>query len=182
MPSLIVDRYGDVPRGADPVAGHRARRRARSSSALQELLKPAGILERNDPKVRRLEGLEQTVGVLQGEVPETVEVEEGGVRFAVDLVHGQKTGLFLDQRENHLMVRSYARGRVLDAFTYDGGFALQVAATRRLGPRGGRLRGGRGPGRAPTPSATAHERDRPRRQRLRPAARASPGAASASTR
>ena len=67
--------------------------------------------------------------MLHGEVPATVEVEEGGVRFAVDLVHGQKTGLFLDQRENHLMVRSYARGRVLDAFTYDGGFALQAAAS-----------------------------------------------------
>ncbi len=69
------------------------------------------------------------MSVLHGEVPATVEIEEGGVRFAVDLVHGQKTGLFLDQRENHVMVRSYARGRVLDAFTYDGGFALQAAAS-----------------------------------------------------
>jgi 23S rRNA (cytosine1962-C5)-methyltransferase len=77
--------------------------------------------------VRTLEGLEQTVSVLHGEVPDGVEVAEGDVRFRVDLRKGQKTGLFLDQRENHLAARRYARGRVLDGFTYDGGFALQVA-------------------------------------------------------
>src|SRR6185503_15400749 len=60
-------------------------------------------------------------------VPEKVEVEENGVRYLADLWKGQKTGLFLDQRENHLMARSYARGRVLDGFTYNGGFGLQVA-------------------------------------------------------
>jgi 23S rRNA (cytosine1962-C5)-methyltransferase len=128
LPSLIVDRYGDVL-VVQTLSQATDRAKGEIVSVLQELLKPAGILERNDPKVRRLEGLEQTVSVLRGEVPETVEVEEGGVRFAVDLVHGQKTGAFLDQRENHLMVRSYARGRVLDAFTYDGGFALQAAAS-----------------------------------------------------
>jgi 23S rRNA (cytosine1962-C5)-methyltransferase len=67
------------------------------------------------------------VGVLAGEVPETVEVVENGVRFEVDLRKGQKTGLFLDQRENHAVARAYARGRVLDGFTYNGGFALHVA-------------------------------------------------------
>ena len=127
LPSLIVDRYGDHL-VVQTLSQATERAKGEIVMALQELLEPAGILERNDPKVRRLEGLEQTVSVLQGEVPATVEVDEGGVRFAVDLVHGQKTGLFLDQRENHLMVRSYARGRVLDAFTYDGGFALQAAA------------------------------------------------------
>jgi len=127
LPSLIVDRYGDHL-VVQTLSQATERAKGEIVKALQELLEPAGILERNDPKVRRLEGLEQTVSVLQGEVPATVEVDEGGVRFAVDLVHGQKTGLFLDQRENHLMVRSYARGRVLDAFTYDGGFALQAAA------------------------------------------------------
>ena len=126
LPSLIVDRYGDHL-VVQTLSQATERAKGEIVMALQELLEPAGILERNDPKVRRLEGLEQTVSVLQGEVPATVEVDEGGVRFAVDLVHGQKTGLFLDQRENHLMVRSYARGRVLDAFTYDGGFALQAA-------------------------------------------------------
>lgn len=128
LPSLIVDRYGDVV-VVQTLSQATERAKGEIVSALRELLKPVGILERNDPKVRRLEGLEQTVSVLHGEVPATVEIEEGGVRFAVDLVHGQKTGLFLDQRENHLMVRSYAHGRVLDAFTYDGGFALQAAAS-----------------------------------------------------
>jgi 23S rRNA (cytosine1962-C5)-methyltransferase len=65
--------------------------------------------------------------VLYGEVPAAVEVSLGDVRFRVDLLQGQKTGLFLDQRENQLAARAYARGRVLDCFTYDGGFALQVA-------------------------------------------------------
>ena len=67
------------------------------------------------------------VGLLHGEVPDVVPVDEGGVVFEADLWKGQKTGLFLDQRENHLMARSYARGRVLDGFTYNGGFALSVA-------------------------------------------------------
>ena len=128
LPSLIVDRYGDWL-VIQTLSQATERAKGEIVSTLQELLKPAGILERNDPKVRRLEGLEQTVSVLLGEVPATVEVEEGGVRFAVDLMHGQKTGLFLDQRENHLRLREYARGRVLDAFTYDGGFALQAAAS-----------------------------------------------------
>ena len=126
LPSLIVDRYGDyvaiqtLSQGTD-------RAKAEIVSALVDLLDAKGVVERNDPKVRGLEGLEQTVSVLHGEVPETVEVNEGDVRFRVDLRKGQKTGLFLDQRENHLAARSYARGRVLDGFTYDGGFALQVA-------------------------------------------------------
>jgi 23S rRNA (cytosine1962-C5)-methyltransferase len=128
LPSLIVDRYGDhlVVQTLSQGTEHA---KDEIVSALQDLVKPAGILERNDPKVRRLEGLEQKVSVLRGAVPERVEIDEGGMRFGVDLVHGQKTGLFLDQRENHQRVRAYARGRVLDAFTYDGGFALQAAAS-----------------------------------------------------
>ena len=62
-----------------------------------------------------------------GELPEALEIDEGGVVLRVDPLHGQKTGLFLDQRENHVMVRQYARGRVLDAFCYEGGFALQAS-------------------------------------------------------
>ena len=90
-------------------------------------MKPKGILERNDLRVRSLEGLEARVGLLHGAVPERVEIREGQIVYEVDLWRGQKTGLFLDQRENHLMTRAYARGRVLDAFTYNGGFGLQVA-------------------------------------------------------
>lgn len=128
VPSLVVDRYGDHLVLQTLSQGTEARK-GEITAILADLLRPQGILERNDPKVRLLEGLEQRVGLLQGEVPETVEVSEGGVHFETDLWKGQKTGLFLDQRENHLMARRYARGRVLDAFTYVGGFALHAAAT-----------------------------------------------------
>jgi len=126
LPSLVVDRYGDYL-SVQTLSQGTERAKPEIVAALVELLKPLGIVERNDPKVRTLEGLEQTVSVLHGEVPDRVEISEGDVRLAVDLREGQKTGLFLDQRENHLAARRYAKGRVLDAFCYDGGFALQVA-------------------------------------------------------
>jgi len=126
LPSLVVDRYGDylvlqtlsqaTEALKDQVVDH-----------LVERLRPKGVLERNDPRVRMLEGLEQRVGLLHGEVPDVVEVTENGVKLEADLWKGQKTGLFLDQRENHAMAAGYARGKVLDAFTYNGGFALQVS-------------------------------------------------------
>jgi 23S rRNA (cytosine1962-C5)-methyltransferase len=121
-----VDRYGEYL-SIQTLSQGTERAKAEIVAALVDLLKPRGIVERNDPRVRTLEGLEQTVSVLHGEVPDAVEVSEGDVRLLVDLRRGQKTGLFLDQRENHLAARQYARGRVLDGFTYDGGFALQVA-------------------------------------------------------
>jgi len=127
LPSVIVDRYGDYL-AIQTLSQATDRLKPQLVALLQELLQPKGILERNDPRVRRLEGLEQTTGLLHGEVPATVVVEEDGVRFEADLWKGQKTGLFLDQRENHLMARRYARGRVLDAFTYNGGFALHAAS------------------------------------------------------
>ncbi len=79
-------------------------------------------------RVRLLEGLPQVVEVLHGEVPGTVEVREGSVSYDVDLRHGQKTGLFLDQRENREAAARYAHGRLLDCFSYNGGFALRLAA------------------------------------------------------
>jgi 23S rRNA (cytosine1962-C5)-methyltransferase len=94
---------------------------------LVELLSPKGVVERNDPKVRLLEGLEQRVSVLHGEVPSEIHVKENGVIFAYDLAKGQKTGSFLDQRENHCAARRYASGDVLDCFSYQGGFALTIA-------------------------------------------------------
>ncbi len=84
-------------------------------------------MARNDPRVRLLEGLEQTVTVLHGTVPEGIEIREGRVRYVVDPYRGQKTGLFLDQRENRVAAAGYARGRALDAFSYNGGFALALA-------------------------------------------------------
>ncbi|HYT73131.1 MAG TPA: class I SAM-dependent rRNA methyltransferase [Vicinamibacterales bacterium] len=126
IPSLIVDRYGDylviqaLSQGID-------RRLAEIAATLVDLLRPAGILARNDPRVRQLEGLEQAVEVLHGDVPERIEVREGAVHYQVDPWRGQKTGLFLDQRENREAARRYARGRLLDAFSYNGGFALALA-------------------------------------------------------
>lgn len=126
LPSLVVDRYGDHLVVQTLSQGMEARK-DEIVRVLVDLVRPRGILERNDPRVRALEGLEQRVGLLYGEVPEQVEVDEGGLRLSADLWRGQKTGLFLDQRENHVMAESYARGRVLDAFTYHGGFALHAA-------------------------------------------------------
>ncbi|MGC1966621.1 MAG: class I SAM-dependent rRNA methyltransferase [Candidatus Acidiferrales bacterium] len=127
LPSVIVDRYGDyfvlqtLSQGAE-------KQKALLVELLVELFSPQGILERNDPKVRLLEGLEQRVGVLHGEVPAEILAKENSVTFVYDLAHGQKTGSFLDQRENHWAARRYASGAVLDCFSYQGGFALTVAA------------------------------------------------------
>jgi 23S rRNA (cytosine1962-C5)-methyltransferase len=128
LPSLVVDRYGDflvvqaLSQGMDrllPVV----------VAALQDLVRPRGILARNDPRARLLEGLEQRVDVLSGEIPDLVTVQESGVTYDVDLRRGQKTGLFLDQRENRDAASLYARGRLLDCFSYNGGFALKLAPT-----------------------------------------------------
>jgi 23S rRNA (cytosine1962-C5)-methyltransferase len=127
LPSLIVDRYGEYL-VVQTLSQATDTRKAEIVAGLVEIFRPRGILERNDPRVRAHEGLASQVGVLHGEVPETVTVSENGVRLEADLWRGQKTGLFLDQRENHAMAREYAGGRVLDGFTYNGGFGLAVAA------------------------------------------------------
>jgi 23S rRNA (cytosine1962-C5)-methyltransferase len=126
LPSLIVDRYGDylvmqtLSQGTD-------RHKDLFAEILNELFAPKGILERNDPRVRLLEGLEQKVGVLSGDVPDEIIARENGIAFACDLKKAQKTGSFLDQRENHFAARAYASGDVLDCFSYQGGFALTIA-------------------------------------------------------
>src|SRR5208283_3377140 len=94
---------------------------------LQEILSPAGILARNDAAVRRLEGLPLEVVTLAGEIPERVHIEMNGLRLEADLLKGQKTGVYLDQRENYLAAARWARGSVLDCFTSTGGFALHSA-------------------------------------------------------
>ena len=127
LPSLVVDRYGDylvvqaLSQGVDLLL-------PQLTSILAELTTPAGILARNDARVRVLEGLDQRVERIHGEVPETVIVREGEVEFEADLWKGQKTGLFLDQRENRRAAARYAGGRLLDCFSYDGAFALGLAA------------------------------------------------------
>ena len=126
LPSLIVDRYADVLVVQTLSQGTDAHT-ALLVELLVELLQPRGILLRNDPKVRALEGLPQEVVLAYGEVPERIEVREGPVTHLVDPWHGQKTGLFLDQSENHTAAASYTRGLALDAFSYHGGFALRMA-------------------------------------------------------
>ena len=126
LPSLIVDRYGDylvvqaLSQGVDRLLPD-------ITNLLVELVRPVGILARNDPRVRLLEGLEQRVDVLYGSVPDVIEVREGSIAYLVDPHRGQKTGLFLDQRENRIAAAQYASGRLLDTFSYNGGFALALA-------------------------------------------------------
>jgi 23S rRNA (cytosine1962-C5)-methyltransferase len=126
LPSLVVDRYGDylvvqtLSQGTDRLLPEITR-------LLIETVRPVGILARNDPRVRALEGLEQRIHVVHGSVPETIPVRDGRVTYHVDPYKGQKTGLFLDQRENRLAGAGYARGKLLDAFSYHGGFALTMA-------------------------------------------------------
>ena len=127
LPSLIIDRYGDVLVLQTLSQGTEALK-----SLLVELLAeefaPRAIIERNDVRVRSLEGLAASAGVLYGELaPEEMDVVQHGVRFRVAPLAGQKTGAFLDQRENHLAARTHAHGRALDCFTFNGGFALQIA-------------------------------------------------------
>ena len=126
LPSLIVDRYGDYL-VVQTLSQSTERFKSLFVEILVEMFSPKGVLERNDPKVRLLEGLDQRVGVLHGEVPSEILVKENGVTFTHDLPKGQKTGSFLDQRENHWAARRYASGDVLDCFSYQGGFALTVA-------------------------------------------------------
>jgi 23S rRNA (cytosine1962-C5)-methyltransferase len=127
LPGLVVDRYGDYL-VLQALAQATDRMLPEITSLLVDLAAPAGILARNDPRVRLLEGLEQRVEVLHGTVPETIEAREGQVVYDVDPYRGQKTGLFLDQRENRIAAARYAHGRLLDAFSYNGGFALTLAA------------------------------------------------------
>jgi 23S rRNA (cytosine1962-C5)-methyltransferase len=128
MPSLIVDVYDDVLV---------LQTLSQGSEALKEMLvellveehSTRAVLERNDVRVRQLEGLELKTGVLYGSVPDELEIVQHGVRFRVHPLGGQKTGSFLDQRENRLAARAVAHGRALDCFTFNGAFALYLAAS-----------------------------------------------------
>jgi 23S rRNA (cytosine1962-C5)-methyltransferase len=126
LPSLVVDQYDNVLVVQLLSAGLETQR-AHIVSALQSLLAPAGILARNDPAVRTREGLERTVEVLAGTVPDAIRVTEHGVHYLAALRTGQKTGAFLDQRDNRVLIGSLARGRALDCFSYHGSFALHLA-------------------------------------------------------
>ena len=127
LPSLIVDRYADVLVMQTLSQGTEALKEMLVALLVEEF-SPRAIVERNDVRVRVLEGLEMRTGVVYGELAGTeIEVVQHGVRFLVAPLGGQKTGAFLDQRENHLAARHVARGRALDCFTFNGGFALNIA-------------------------------------------------------
>lgn len=126
LPSLVIDRYGDsfviqtLSQGMEKF-------KPEVVDILEKGYRPHSIIERNDAAVRSLEGLPEIKGMLSGDAREAV-VTENGVRFRFDLLGGQKTGGFLDQRENRAASRAYARGRALDCFCYQGGFALTLAS------------------------------------------------------
>ncbi|WP_321473277.1 class I SAM-dependent rRNA methyltransferase [uncultured Paludibaculum sp.] len=126
LPGLIVDRYGDylsvqlLDQGMDAASEV-------LTSCLEEVVQPKGILARNDVPVRKLESLPLVPKVLSGELPERVPVRMNGLALQADLLHGQKTGVYLDQRENYVAASHWARGRALDCFTSTGGFALHMA-------------------------------------------------------
>lgn len=127
LPGTIVDRYGEVVTFTTLSAGMEQRRDA-ILDALESLVHPACVVERNENPLRAKDGLSQSSGVLRGEYPGPVEIEEGGARFRVDVLGGLKTGFFLDQREHRHAVGRFARGRaVLDVCCADGGFGLHAA-------------------------------------------------------
>jgi 23S rRNA (cytosine1962-C5)-methyltransferase len=128
LPGVIIDRYGDhfvlqtLTLGMDS-------RKDLIMNATVDLFGDVNIVERNDVAVRRAEALELRSGVLRGDAPAPVKIEIGGLEFEVDLLHGQKTGFYLDQKQNYETVAQYAEGRrVLDCFTNQGAFALTCAS------------------------------------------------------
>jgi 23S rRNA (cytosine1962-C5)-methyltransferase len=128
LPGLIVDRYNDLLSLQILTQGMDAELvRQTVISELSDRLQPAAIAERVDPRIRELEQLpERRSGIIQGEKSSTV-FTMNGVRFQYDALQGQKTGAFLDQRENYAAAAQYGQGEALDVFCYQGGFALHLA-------------------------------------------------------
>lgn len=127
LPGLVVDRYGEhlviqtLDQGMDKA-------KPEIVAVLNDLLKPASIVARNDVAVRKHEGLALETAVVSGTLPDRIQIAMNGFEWEANLLHGQKTGVFLDQRENYAAIRRYATGRALDCFTCTGGFALHMAA------------------------------------------------------
>jgi 23S rRNA (cytosine1962-C5)-methyltransferase len=128
LPALIVDRYGEYLVVQTLDQGMNAAIDL-IGSCLEELFHPRGIMARNDAAVRSKEGLPLEAAVLFGDIPDCVSIRMNGLELSADLRRGQKTGIFLDQRENYIAAARYARGgRALDCFTSTGGFALHLAS------------------------------------------------------
>ena len=127
MPGLVVDRYGSYLVMTIGTAGME-KWRGTIIELLQEILAPAGIYERSEGRSRQLEGLSDRIGPASGVVPERVEIRENGLCFEVDLLAGQKTGFFLDQRLNREVVGSFSsEAAVLNCFSYTGAFSVYAA-------------------------------------------------------
>ena len=126
VPALIVDKYGDYLSVQILSLGMYLRRKEIVDALVREF-SPKGIYERSDVAVRKKEGLPEETGTLYGEIPEWIQIVENGIKMEVDVRNGQKTGYFLDQKENRLALRRYASGEVLDCFCNSGGFSLNAA-------------------------------------------------------
>lgn len=126
LPSLIIDKYAEhlsiqtLSLGMDTIKGVIA-------EILIDLFKPKSIVARNDSAMRKLEGLPEEKETLYGNPPDLIEVREGRIKYLVDIINGQKTGAYLDQRENHIASEKYAGGKALDCFAYQGLFSLHIA-------------------------------------------------------
>ena len=127
LPGLIVDKFADVLVMQSLCLGIEKWKDV-IVEALVDTVHPRGIYERNDVPVRRLEGMQQTTGLLYGEVPDRIAMKENGITFMVDVKNGQKTGFFLDQKENRAAIAPLCPGaRVLDCFCHNGSFSLHAA-------------------------------------------------------
>jgi 23S rRNA (cytosine1962-C5)-methyltransferase len=126
LPSLIVDRYDDVLVLQTLSQGMEAIKSTLTEILIDEF-KPRAIIERNDARVRELEGMPLLAGALYGDAPDEFEILQHGLRFVVAPLAGQKTGSFLDQRENRIAAKTAAYGVALDCFTFNGAFALHLA-------------------------------------------------------
>ena len=127
LPALVVDKFADVLVMQTLCLGIEKWKRE-LVEILNDVIHPAGIYERNDVPVRRLEGMEQMTGLLSGQVPDRVDMVENGIHFLVDVKNGQKTGFFLDQKENRAAIAPLVQGGdVLDCFCHNGSFSLHAA-------------------------------------------------------
>jgi len=126
LPGFIVDKYKDYLVTQINSLGMELHKEIIYKSLIEEF-SPMGIYEKAEPGLRKLEGLEPINNIIYGDIPEVIEIEQDGIRFFVNIVCGQKTGFFFDQRENRQKLQELARGDILDCFCYTGGFSLYTA-------------------------------------------------------
>lgn len=131
LPALIIDKYADVL-VMECLSLGISQRKELIAKCLVDLFHPKGIFEKSEAQVLKKEGVPETQGVLYGEVPEKIEIVENGIKMLVDVRQGQKTGYFLDQKENRMAIRRYAMGKtVLDCFSNSGGFSLNASTVAK---------------------------------------------------